>query len=356
MNSRSPIFADLRRLLLSSGKPVLLAGLFQAVNLSAQLAITVVTTSTTDQSNVKVDGTTFERTTTAVATFYDWAGNVYDANTVAGDAFVRRNTAVGNDNNSSVWYDQGTKSDRFSAPYAYSYDDLLLGNNILRGSDNTFSNDSGAAGGDIERIDFLFNTSGISASTDTAFSVFDRGNVGEHDYVKIAVITGWDSVTNRPTAYGGNLVSITTADYGSSNPISGFDYNLFRYDNGDNLGSPYWNSNSETGSQGIGGVAISLSDLGIAAGTTIYGYSLMGYDVSNGGNMANLVDWTNTTYYSDSTTGATGSGGIDLSAVNGVLYNRRVPEPSTYGAMFIGLSAAFFGWRRWRRDVTAKAA
>lgn len=354
MNTHPAIISDLRRLLLSGWKPVVLAGLFQAVNLSAQIAITVVNTATTDQSNQKVDGTWFERTTTAITTFYDAAGNVYDANTLASEAFIRRNTTVGNDNNSSVWYDQGSRSDRFSAPYATDYGDLLLGNNILRGSDNTFSNDSGAAGGDIERIDFLFNSSGITSSLDTAFSIFDRGNAGEHDYVKIAVITGWDSVNNRPTAYGGNLVSVTTADYGTTDPIGGFTYNLFRYDNGDNLGSPYWNNNSETGSQGIGGVSVSLSDLGIAAGTTIYGYSLMGYDVSNGGNMANLVDWTNTTYYADNTTGATGSGGIDLSAVNGVLYNRRVPEPSTYGAMFIGLSVAFFGWRRWRaQKVTA---
>jgi hypothetical protein len=146
---------------------------------------------------------------------------------------------------------------------------------------------------------------------------------------------------------------VDTADYGTTNPIGGFDYNLFRYDSGDNLGSPYWNANWETGNQGIGGVVVSLADLGIAAGTTIYGYSLMGYDVDHGGNMANLVDWTNTTYYADDTTGDTGTGGIDLSAVNGVLYNRRVPEPSTYGAMFIGLSAAFFGWRRWRARQSA---
>lgn len=337
---------------LSAGASMLLA-----VAAPAQLAITIVNTSTTDQSNQKVNGTRFERTTTAVTTFYDWAGNVYDANTVAGDAFIRRNTTAGNDNNSSVWYDQGSSSDRFSAPYASSYDDLLLGNNILRGSDNTFSNGTGAAEGNIERLDFLFNSNGITASTDTAFAVFDRGAVNQHDYVKIAVITGWDSVTNRPTAYGGNLVSITTADYGSSNPIDSFTYNLFRYDNGDNLGWPdYWNDNSETGTQGIGGVAVSLADLGIATGTTIYGYSLMGYDVTTGGNMANLVDWTNTTYYSSNTTGDTGTGGIDLSAVNGVLYNRRVPEPSTYGAIFVGLTAAFLGWRRWRRAVSARAA
>ncbi len=169
---------------------------------SAQIAITTVTTNTTDQSNQTVNSTVFERTTTAVTTFYDAAGNVYDANTVAGSAFIRRNSATGNANNSSVWYDQGTQAGRFSATYATSYSSLLLGNNILRGSDNTFSNDGGVAGGNIERLDFLFSSSGIVSSTDTSFAVFDRGAVGQHDYVKIAVITGWDSATQRPTAYG----------------------------------------------------------------------------------------------------------------------------------------------------------
>lgn len=328
--------------------------LLAATTASAQLAVTIVNTSTSDLSNQSTNGVTFERTTTSVTTFYDAAGNVFDANTTAGSAYVRRNTTAGNADNSSVWYDQGSSSTRFSAPYATSYSSLLLGNNILRGSDNTFANGTGGDQGDIERLDFLFSSSGITASTNTSFAIFDRGAAGAHDYVKIAVITGWNSTTSQPTAYGGNLVSVTTADYGSTNPINGFDYTLFRYNNGDNLGSPYWSNNTETGNQGIGGVVVSMSDLGIAAGTTIYGYSLMGYDVTNGGNMANLVDWTNATYYATNTTGDTGTGGIDLSAVNGVLYNRRAPEPATYGAVFLGLMLAGLGWRR--RRLSARAA
>lgn len=322
---------------------------WSASTLSAQIAVTEITTSTTDLRNSRINGTRFDNTTTAITTFKDSAGNIYDANTVAGNAYVRRNTGVGNADNSSVWYDQGSSSDRFSAPYADDYSSLLLGNNILRGSDNTFANGTGASEGNIERLDFLFSPTGLTSTISTSFAVFDRGNVSEHDNVKIAVITGWDAINNVPTSYGGVLVGITPTDYGSTNVASSFDYNLFRYDNGDDLGSPYWNANSETGNQGLGGTTISMADLGIATGTTIYGYSLMGYDVTDGGSVANLVDWTNTTYYASNTTGATGTGGIDLSAVNGVLYNRRVPEPSTYGAIFIGLTMAFCGWRRHRR-------
>lgn len=322
----------------------------------AQLAVTQITTTTSDLANQTVNGATFERTTIAISSFKDQTGNIYDANTVAGSAYVRRNTGVGNSNNSSMWYADSNANGRFDATYATDYASLLLGNNLLRGSDNTFANGTDATSGNIERLDFVFSSTGITASLTTSFAVFDRGAVNVHDGVKIAVITGWDSVNNVPTAYGGTLFSVNSANYGTTNPSADFNYNLFRYSNGDNLGSPYWNSNTETGTQGIGGVVISLSELGIAAGTTIYGYSLMAYDVTNGGNMANLVNWNNTTYYSSTTDGTTGGGGIDLSAVNGVLYNRRAPEPSTYGAIFVGLGVTFFGWRRWRRGISEPAA
>jgi hypothetical protein len=338
------------------GRTLAAAGaiLLLAPALLAQIAVTQITTASTNQSNQTINGDSFSRLTTAITEFKDAAGNIYDANSVAGSAYIRRNTTAGNANNASVWYDQGTTTD-FEAPYATSYSSLLLGNNLLRGSDNTFANGVGVSEGNIERLDFLFNTSGITTTISTAFAVFDRGSVGQHDNVKIAVITGWDSVNNVPTSYGGVLVGLTPTHYGTTNVAADFTYSLFRYSNGNNLGSPYWNDNSETGTQGLGGATISMSDLGITAGTTIYGYSLMAGDVTDGGSVGNLVDWTNTTYYSTSTSGATGTGGIDLSAVNGVLYNKRVPEPSTYGAIFVGLSAAFFGWRRYRRGRSVPA-
>lgn len=334
------------------------AVLVLAPALPAQIAVTQITTSSTNLSNQTINGDSFSRETVAVTTFKDGAGNIYDANSVAGSAYVRRNTGAGNANNSSVWYADGTTTD-FAATYATTYDSLLLGNNLLRGSDNTFANGAGTNTGNIERLDFLFSSSGITSTIATAFAVFDRGNANEHDTVSIAVITGWDSVNNVPTSYGGVLVTLSPANYGTTNPTANFDYHLFRYANGSNLGSPYWNDNSETGAQGIGGATISMADLGITAGTTIYGYSLMAGDVTAatiGNNMANLVNWNNTTYYSSTTDGNSGGGGIDLSAVNGVLYNKRVPEPSTYGAIFVGLSALFFGWRRYRRGLSAPAA
>jgi hypothetical protein len=325
---------------------VVLLGTGLVQSLSAQIAVSSITTATYDLPNTTTNSTIFENTTISVSSFKDAAGNIYTANTVAGAAYVRRNTTAGNANNTSAWYDEGSSATRFSAPYAATDPSLLLGNNILRGSDNTFANGTGVTEGNIERLDFVFSA-GITANASTAFAVFDRGAAGAHDSVKIAVITGWDSVNNKPSAYGGLLIGIDAADYGATNPVADFTYNLFRYSNGDNLAT--WNDNTETATQGIGGTIISMTELGIAAGTTIYGYSLMGYDVTNGGTMSNLVDWNNTTYYRSDTTGATGTGGIDLSAVNGVLYNRAVPEPSTYGLVL--MAAALGGWWLRRRQL-----
>jgi hypothetical protein len=322
---------------------------------TAQIAISTIFTTTSGAADTFTDGVRFENTTVAVSSFKDSAGNVYSQNAVANVSYVRRNTTAGNSNNTSAWYADSATAGRFQAPYASTDPTLLLGNNILRGSDNTFANGTDTTSGNIERLDFVF-TAGLVSNLTTAFSVFDRGAAGVHDSVKIAVITGWDAVNNKPTSYGGNLIGINSVNYGATNPIADFDYTLFRYSNGDNLGGPnYWDTNTDVGTQGIGGTIISMSDLGIAAGTTIYGYSLMGYDVTNGGSMSNLVDWNNTTYYRTDTTGATGTGGIDLSAVNGVLYNRAAPEPATYGSLFMAATLGGW-WLRRRKSVQPVAA
>ena len=67
---------------------------------------------------------------------------------------------------------------------------------------------------------------------------------------------------------------------------------------------------------------------------------------------ANLVNWNNATYYPTDTS-ATGVGNMDFMAF-GAQISRPVPESSTYGAIFVGATAAFLGWRR-RRAVSAPA-
>lgn len=317
-------------------------GLLSPLPLAAQTAITSIATTTTDLADtVNYNGgastATFRNTTVAITSFNAANGNNYLVGASAVEAYVRRNSAGTTPNGTSLWYSQDTSSatNDFRAAYETTVAGTLLGNNILRGSDNTFANaPAGSNSGDIERLDFIFSDSGITATNDLVFAIFDRGAIGVHDSVKIAVITGWDAAGNAVTQYSGNLVGITSTNYGTANVTSDASYNLFRYNSADNLTS--WTSNTETGSQGIGGVVVTLADLGIAAGTTIYGYSLMGYDVTNGGSMSNLLDVTNTTYFPTATTNATGTGGIDLAAVNGTLFSRNpAPEPATYGALLL---------------------
>ena len=83
--------------------------------------------------------------------------------------------------------------------------------------------------------------------------------------------------------------------------------------------------NTEVPIQGIGGIVITAADLGLTNGTTIYGYSLMAVDVT-AANSAQLLDWTNGTYFPTTTDGNTGGGGIDLAALNGMAF-AVVPEP-----------------------------
>jgi hypothetical protein len=147
------------------------------------------------------------------------------------------------------------------------------------------------------------------------------------------------------------VVEITagsTSKYGAAldyNPtVAGsqttFTYQILRFTAGDSLAS--LTSADATGTQSVFGVYISFADLGIAQGTMVYGYSIMANDVTNV--TANLVDWNNTTYYPGSTPDTSGS--IDLLAVNG---KRWIPEPSTYGALFLGLCSTALGLRRWCR-------
>jgi hypothetical protein len=324
------------------------------VDSTAQTAITAITTVTSDLADGVANGATYQNTTVAI-TGFSTATTTYSVGGTAISAFIRRNNV--NANNSSSWYAQGTPTTQFRAPYATSYDSLLLGNNILRGSDNTFTNTpAGASAGNIERLDFILSNSGVAATADMAFAVFDRGLAGltAHDSVKIALITSLGSITvnsvtytNAPTNYGGNLVTIAPANYGATNPVANFTYNLFRSANGDNLATSAMEATP--GTQGLAGSVVNLSDFNVPPGTIIYGYSLFSNDVTNGGSMANLANWSNATYYP-----TTGGSGADLAAVNGVQFRNNAPEPATYGAMLMAAGIGLVVCRRWRRPNASR--
>lgn len=334
---------------------LLLLGATRAV---AQVTITAITTTTnTSAASTTETGTnpttlTYQNDVRTINTFTAGGQAYYVAGSATSIA-VRRNAV--NANNSSMWVTDvnattvvGTDVDTYGA--------LLSANNIFQGSDNVFTNGNAVAQGNIERLDFLW-TSGISVLSTDGFAVFERGAEGAHDPFQVAVITSLGSGVGSPLTWTfGTVKELAATNYGSNLDLDNsggaadtIAYRLLRFNNGDNLSTH--TAATETGSQGMAGTFIRFSDLGIADNTTIYGYAIMALDVTNVS--ANLADWTNATNYSTATADA--NGGIDLAAFNGQL-SRRVPEPSTYGALLLGASAALIYWRKTRRRLTAPAA
>jgi hypothetical protein len=335
--------------------------------LCGQAAISSITTSFTagTPSQVSLEGSqvTTDNDTLALKTLTDASGDTYTALSTSGSVALRTDLTNSDSQGFSAWY-MGNKSSSGTPPstlYA-GYDSgssasLLAGNNLLAGADNLFNNTAGTDQGDIERMDVLTNgTTGTVANSGLSFAVLDRG---AGDSFEIAVITGVDSNGN-PTSYGGSLVTVTSSDFGGSLLNSGdtpstvlnnsgepTDY-LVHYDSSSSLSKNDITTDTTSTEQNLSGVVLNLSDFGITAGTTIYGYSIMASDVTDGGNIDNLVNYDNTSYFP--TTTDESSGGLDPVDVGGVVFEEHpIPEPSTYGAIFLGLGfAGLVVLRVWR--------
>ena len=303
-----------------------------------------MTTNTASGTSSTSEGYIFQNGQRSVFTFTA-PGATYGVASQADNVFVRRNSV--NNNQSSIWYTSSGTGTNLSGIHESSYGPLLTSNNVFAGSDNTFANGTSATTGNIERLDFTWN-SGLTVSNSLAFAVFDRGAVGVHDSFSIAAVTGIDGSGN-PTTFG-SLLIVAPGWGGASNPIADFDYRLFRYSNGDILTAS--TDSSGVGLQGIGGIVITPTDLGLTVGSTIYGYSLMAGDVT-ATNSAQLLDWTNGTFFPTTTDGATGGGGIDLAGLNGMAF-AVVPEPAP-SAMLLGAFCALVSacerLRRQRRCI-----
>ncbi len=286
-----------------------------------------ITTTITPGTPSTSEGFTFNNDQQAVDTITT-ANATYQAISAADNVFVRRNAV--NADQSSIWYTTSGVGTDLSGIHQDSYAQMLTSNNILVGSDNIFANGTANLTGNVERVDFTWN-SPITVSNSFAFAVFDRGAVTVHDSFTIAVVTAVDGAGN-PTAYGGFLV--VTGGWGASNAVPDFTYRFFRYNNGDITTTT--TDSTVTATQGLGGIIIKASDLGLAPGTDIYGYSLMASDVTVT-DPSQLLDWTDSTHFPTTTDSNTGSNGLDLVGVNGLLF-AVVPEPAP-SAILLG---AFF--------------
>jgi hypothetical protein len=271
-------------------------------------------------------------------------GQSYNATGQAA-ATVERDFANSNDND-TLWY-AGTSSGSTITLQAPNYgtaaspDDAALNtNNALLGADNIFSNNGNAVGNNtnVVRLDILFTA--FQASASKAFAVFDRGNSTDHDSFGVAAILAENG--GIPTAYG-PLEEYSDGTWGTTNLNVGYSNEIVARKNDSNTGS-YLQPSDSTG-QAVGGVLIPTNELGVPAGTTIYGYSLFSAAVSPSSTSAQLVDYQTLAQANSTSTG----GGLDPLATVGVLYTAAVPEPTSLG--LIGVAAAGLLGRRRNRKL-----
>lgn len=260
--------------------------------------------------------------------------------------------------------------------YYNTMEALFTSSNVFTGTENLFVNtDAGNPGNpnvvtNIERMDYLFS-GGVTASSGLSFAIFERGlgtgGGGTNGTFRVAAITavnGSGDPTNfsntllvTPTQYNnggvgvGSLGTPSSSLTGATSAI--FRYSVTRFDNPSGPDLDLMN-NANIGPQGIAGAMIPTTAF-VPAGTTIFGYAVMGADVT--GNGTQLVD----------VNGVDGGGNrffpllspfsndMDMVATGAVIYS-VVPEPATVALALAGLSAGGFAfWRRRQAKVLAAA-
>ncbi|WP_438481098.1 PEP-CTERM sorting domain-containing protein [Oleiharenicola lentus] len=320
--------------------------------------------------NVTVDNLTYLNDTRAVETMQiDVLGGYTVSGVTASNVYFRRGATGGNQG--AVLYQNvpgNTAQTYAKGDSTPTLNEVMLSSDLGQSLWNPFNNTNTSGGiptSSIERIDFFFS-GGYVVKGDEVIVLFDFENPGNKgDPFRVAAYTAVDG-SNTPTAYASNgfivqetpnAVAVpppnqTNAQYIRS--VTTYNDNLYT--------SPVGNTNQtivardtnagDTTELSLIGRAILLTDLGVTAGQTIFGYSLIAGDtLVDAGNVARLVNWQNTAYYLNNTSSATDAGNIDFMGF-GAQLTRRVPEPSTYGMIFVGVLGGFFAWRRYRANAT----
>ena len=226
-----------------------------------------------------------------------------------------------------IWYQQGDNSNSTTinlAPnQAESTTDqeameiALFSEIINRGTDNIFANQNNGDGNinNIERVDYI-STRGLTIPESNldgiGFLILERGG---NDHFKIAAITGLDSNTGEPTAFG-SLLSFAADDWGESD--TGLITRVLRQEEGqDSIVSP-----PPISEQNIAGIFISYEDLlgENAGGNEFFGYALFPPDIDQDNDLVGLTNFPTTT--SDDRGSADQRGGLDLVG-GGVVYRRK---------------------------------
>lgn len=215
------------------------------------------------------------------------------------------------------------------SPYIPKMESLFLSNDITIGIDNLFANSPATNFNNIERIDVVV-PAGLVVAVPSAqgFAIFERGTYDAHDPSVVTLITAVDA-SNNPTAYASAVVRVPTSAYYVTAGTSSTPNMVYQPSSTASGNFIVMRRDSTTGKmagsdligadQGIGGVLIKFSDFGIAPGTTVYGYSVLAGDFPTTATGANAVDYTNTTNFPTTTSGASGEGGNDMAVITGVV-------------------------------------
>jgi len=217
----------------------------------------------------------------------------------------------------SLWFQQNsatTINPGATMSLVPPYDDSLerifsVGQVFNIGIDNNFENSDVTNNNNIERVDYIV-PGGVTATdgTKAGFAVFDRGAGLAHDSFYIAAIKTLDGSGNPDSYY--NALLVLPGSYGNM-AVTNIPYLILRKNPAD---AHLLMMNNST-SQQRDGTLVTFSNLGVANGSKIYGYSLFASDLPSTA-AANLVDYTNTTYFPTST--APSGGGLDQVAITGV--------------------------------------
>ncbi|MFY7880008.1 MAG: T9SS type A sorting domain-containing protein [Lacibacter sp.] len=215
---------------------------------------------------------------------------------------------VGDTINTLYEYTSTSGNNIFIAPsYISSLEDVINNYSCNRGSDNLFSN-SPTTRSNIERLD-LIRTTGIYVydATMQGFLINERGG---NDNFKVAAIVSLNGAQEVQSF--GNLLSVNSSAWGRVGPQINTLVMSRRIDTDINL-----RPKQEVTTQTVSGIYISLADLGITNGSTIYGYSLFPNDVTGA---MDLIGLTNV----PTTTNQGTDGGLDMLAGMGYFMENRL--------------------------------
>lgn len=187
----------------------------------------------------------------------------------------------------------------FAAGYLGGFDQIINSFACNRGSDNTFAN-VGSTISNIERVD-LIKTGGFLCTSPTkqGFLINERNG---NDPFKVAAITSLNGLQEVNTL--GTLLSVPASAWGKVGP--GIISTVMSREIGVD---PFLRPKQDITTQTISGVYITMADLGISPGTTIYGMVVFPNDVTAAMDLIGLTDVPTNT--------PEASGGMDMMAGGG---------------------------------------